>query len=107
MRVRYTKAAQADLAEIHRYMVKREGAQRAREVIERIRQMLVILETQPEAGSVPDLLADLGISDFRQVVSGPYLVMYSNIGDVVYVLLVADGRRDYRGLLKARLLGRG
>lgn len=106
MKIHYTKSAKADLAEIHRYIARRDGTQRARDVVNRIREMLVVLETQPEAGSVPDNLADLGISEVRQVVSGPYLAVYTSIGNVVYVLLVTDGRRDYQTLVKARLLRR-
>lgn len=104
-RIRFTRGAEADLSEIDRYSRKRDGAEQARLITGRIRDMIMLLETHPEAGSVPEQLASLGIAEFRQIVSGPYLVIYTHEGEDVFVLLVADGRRDYQALLKRRVLG--
>jgi toxin ParE1/3/4 len=35
----------------------------------------------------------------------PYRILYRVIGNKVYVLLIADGRRDVQTLLQRRLLG--
>ncbi|MFA5550895.1 MAG: type II toxin-antitoxin system RelE/ParE family toxin [Trueperaceae bacterium] len=103
-RVHFTKGAEADLLEISRYIRRRDGAGRAREALVRLQEMVALLETQPEAGSVPEELASLGITSYRQLVSPPYRIIYSHVGDHVYVLVVADGRRDFQSLLKRRLL---
>ena len=34
----------------------------------------------------------------------PYRIIYRVMGDGVYVLVIADGRRDMRALLQRRLL---
>jgi toxin ParE1/3/4 len=44
--------------------------------------------------------------DFRQLGLAPYRIIYRVIAQEVFVLLIADGRRDMQGLLERRLLGR-
>ena len=102
--VHFTKGAEADLIEISRYITSRDGAERARLATDRILELIRLLETQPEAGSVPEELASLGIEDYRQLVSPLFRVIYTHIGDHVYVMVIADGRRDFQALLKWRLL---
>lgn len=103
-RVHFTKGAEADLLEISRYIRRRDAAGRAREALVRLQEMVAIFETQPEASSVPEELASLGITTYRQLMSPPYRIVYEYVGDHVYVLVVADGRRDFQSLLKRRLL---
>ena len=66
--------------------------------------IIATLAKFPERGSHPREMLALGISDFRQVVSNPWRVLYRIIGQRVYIVLIADGRRDMRGLLAQRLL---
>lgn len=103
-KVHFTKGAAADLIEIRRYIRMRDGARRALEAITRLQDMILVLETQPESGSVPEELASLGITGYRQLVSPPYRIIYTQVGDHVYLLVIADGRRDFQSLLKRRLL---
>lgn len=46
----------------------------------------------------------LGIREYREVFFKPYRIIYRVIGTNVYVLLIADGRRDMRTLLQRRLV---
>lgn len=65
---------------------------------------IATLERFPERGAIPDELAKLGMREFRQLVFQAYRLIYRVIGDEVYVLLIADGRRDMQALLERRLL---
>jgi toxin ParE1/3/4 len=49
-------------------------------------------------------LIALGLREFRQVFFKPYRIIYRVMGNNVYVLLIADGRRDMQKLLQRRLL---
>lgn len=62
------------------------------------------LERLPDRGAHPRELQALGILDFRHVMVPPYRLIYRVVGQVVYVYLVADGRRDFQSLLEQRLL---
>lgn len=70
--------------------------------LERIRTV----EHPPERGSFPRELEVLGIREFRQILPDPYRLIYRVGGNKVFILLVADGRRDLQALLERRLLGR-
>lgn len=102
--VRFTKTARADLAEIYRFIKRRDGAERAKGVLKRIVESTQMLASQPGADPIPPELEPLGLTEYRQLVSAPYRVVYSVEGDTVYVMVVADGRRDFQSLLKRRML---
>lgn len=46
----------------------------------------------------------MGIRDYREIFFKPYRIIYRVIDAIVYVFLVADGRRDMQALLQRRLL---
>lgn len=52
----------------------------------------------------PKELLDLGIREYREIFFKPYRIIYRMMGNNVYVLLIADGRRDMQTLLQRRLL---
>lgn len=62
------------------------------------------LATQPERGTHPHELAELGIHDYR-VFYKPYRIIYQTLDRHVPIYLVADGRCDMQRLLTRRLLG--
>ena len=44
------------------------------------------------------------VSRYREIFFKPYRIIYRVMGDNVYVLVIADGRRDMQALLLRRLL---
>ena len=62
------------------------------------------LSGSPERGAYPKEPLTLGIRDYREIFIKPYRVIYRVMGDIVYVLLIVDGRRDMQTLLQRRLL---
>ncbi|MCY3667349.1 MAG: type II toxin-antitoxin system RelE/ParE family toxin, partial [Gemmatimonadetes bacterium] len=55
-------------------------------------------------GNYPAELLDIGIREYREIFSKPYRIIYRVMENNVYVLLIADGRRDMQTLLQRRLL---
>ena len=53
---------------------------------------------------LPKELLDLGIQEYRELQYDPYRIIYRVLGRNVYVLVIADGRRDMQTLLQRRLL---
>lgn len=104
-RVLLTAGAEADLADLHRWVANREGEAAAEALLDRLLARIEGLETFPDRGSVPPELDALGIREFRQLSAPPYRLLYRRFGDAVFVLLIADGRRDFRALLERRVLG--
>ena len=46
----------------------------------------------------------MGVREYREVFFKPYQIIYRVTGDNVFVLMVADGRRNMQALLEQRLL---
>ena len=102
--VQLTDDAARDLDEIFDYLSRQDAPGRAEHVLERIEQVFQALSAFPERGSYPRELLELGNREYREVFFKPYRIIYRVMGDGVYVLVIADGRRDMRALLQRRLL---
>ena len=73
-------------------------------VVNQIERALSSLSDSPERGAYPKELLALGIREYREVFFKPYRIIYTITAESVFVLLVADGRRDLQALLQRRLL---
>jgi toxin ParE1/3/4 len=99
-----TDDAARDLDELYSYIDRHDVPGKADLVLGRIEKILASLADTPERGVYPRELLDLGIKEYREVFFKPYRIIYRVIGDGVFVLLIADGRRDMQSLLQRRLL---
>ena len=93
-----------ELEEIHDYIARHDSISRANHVLELIERVFASLADSPHRGSYPKELLDLGIREYREVFFKPYRIIYREIEDDAYVLVIADGRREMRALLERRLL---
>ena len=102
--VQLTDDAFRDLEEICDYIDRQDSPTSADYVLQRIERAFQGLSEHPERGSYPLELLDIGVREYREVFFKPYRIIYQVIGDSVYVLVIADGRRDLQTLLQRRLL---
>jgi toxin ParE1/3/4 len=79
---------------------------RAAHVLDEIQHVFDSLAEFPKQGVYPRELSALGIHEYRELFFKPYRIVYRTIDDTVYVMLIADGRRDTQTLLARRLLGK-
>ena len=98
-----TKDATHDLEDLYEYISLHDSKARADHVLDSIEQAFVSLAECPDRGSLPKELLSLGIRDFREIFFKPYRIIYKTTGDKVYVMVIADGRRDLQTLLQKRL----
>lgn len=99
-----TAGAESDLADIHGWIAAHRSPEQADAFLDAMLAKVESLESFPDRGSVPAELDAIGIREFRQLVAPPYRLIYRVIVDHVFVLLIADGRRDFQALLERRLL---
>ena len=98
-----THDAGRDLEEIHDYIARHEAPGRAEHVLDRIETAMASLSDFPERGAYPKELLALGSRDYREIFFKPYRIIYKVIPDAVYIMVIADGRRDMQTLLQRRL----
>ncbi|MFO7818230.1 MAG: type II toxin-antitoxin system RelE/ParE family toxin [Thermodesulfobacteriota bacterium] len=69
-----------------------------------IDKILSSLSEFPKRGAYPKELLMLGIREYREIFFKPYRIIYRVVDENVYILLIADGRRDMQSLLQTRIL---
>lgn len=105
--VRLSAGAEADLDEIVQYVAENDSPLKAAHLLDRILDVVASLATAPHRGAWPRELLDLGIHDYRQTTFKPYRLIYTVVETPrreVFIVLIADGRRNMRALLERRLL---
>jgi len=102
--VRIGVEAERDLESIYDFIVDNDGIDRAGRALDALMRAAESLATSPQRGSRPRELEGTGYSQYRQLVQGPWRIVYRVDGKRVLVTLVADGRRDLRTVLAVRLL---
>jgi toxin ParE1/3/4 len=99
-----TNDAAGDLDELYDYIALHDALQKADYVLGQIETAFSRLSKFPERGTHPKELRALGILEYREIFFKPYRIIYRVIDKNVYILLIADGRRDMQTLLQRRLL---
>lgn len=99
-----TRHAARDLEELYDYVARHDAPGKAEHVLGRIEKAFGNLSESPQRGAYPRELLAMGNREYREVFFKPYRIIYKVVGKNVYVLLIADGRRDLQTLLQRRLL---
>ena len=103
-RIVWTDTAANDLLAIVDYIAVRDSVASAADVHERIIDAVDDLETMPRrCRVVPELHAE-GIDAYRELLVGPYRIVFGVRGTDVVVHAAVDGRRDLGELLIERAL---
>ena len=84
--------------------ISRDRPEAARKIGSEILLAAKRLSRNPRRGKVVQELQDQGISEYRQMLVGPYRLIYDIQPESVDILAVLDGRRDARTVLFQRLM---
>lgn len=103
-RVEITEYAEQDILDIYRYITHHDSTLNAEYIFDHLQALCLSLAELPDRGHVPPELDYLGIKEYLEVHFKPYRVIYRVTGKAVYILCVADGRRDMRSFLESRLV---
>ena len=87
------------------YIERHEAPGRADDVLNQIDRALQSLSEHPRRGNYPKELLELGIREYRELFFRPCRIICRVIKSNVYVLFIADGRRNMQSLLQRRLVG--
>ena len=103
-KVRITEDAEQDLIDLFDYIARRDSVENAYHVLDKLEELILSLDNNPQRGHSPPELDVRGIKDYKEVHFKPYRIIYEIIGTVVVILGCFDGRRDMQSLLERRLL---
>ena len=104
MKVVLLAGAEQDLIDLRAYLVKSFGRQAWDSSYGQIKSAIRSLRDFPLAGTVPEEIADLQLGEYRQVIAGMNRIIYEICGDIIFVHIICDTRRQLRTILARRLL---
>jgi toxin ParE1/3/4 len=99
-----THDAARDIEDLYDYIVLHDAPPKADYVLAQMEKALSRLSKFSKRGAYPKELLALGIHEYREIFFKPYRIIYRIIDSKVYVLMIADGRRDMQTLLQRRLI---
>ena len=99
-----TDDAVQDLEGLYDYIEYHDAPEKADYVLGKIEKAFSSLSENPERGTYPKEILAVGLREYREIYFKPYRIIYQLIADHVYVMVIADGRRNIQTLLQRRLL---
>ncbi|MBX3179969.1 MAG: type II toxin-antitoxin system RelE/ParE family toxin [Candidatus Hydrogenedentes bacterium] len=90
--------------EIFDFIALHDAFEKAEHVFHKLHELIDGLNVLPSRGVHPPELAEQGITDYRETFFKPYRIFYRIERKTVFVVMVADGRRNMQKLLQRRLL---
>lgn len=100
--VLWTHTAQQDLTEIINYIAQ-DSVDEALAIMGKLETKAALLIVLPNRGRVVPELLHTGISQYRELVSAPWRIVYRVVDRQVLIMAVLDSRRDLQTVLLNRL----
>lgn len=101
------ESAEQDLKELRSYIIKNFPLDTWQDTYGKVKESIRNLKAFPLAGSIPEEIERLNLTQYRQVLSGMNRVIYEVRRETVYIHIIADARKDMVSLLTRRLLRTG
>ena len=98
-----TDDAAYDLENLYDYIEFHDSPEKADYNLDKIENIFSSLANNPIRGTYPNELLAVGIREYREIYFKPYRIIYRMIEQQVYIMVIADGRRDMQTLLQRRL----
>jgi len=102
-RILWTQSARDDLMDIAKY-IARDSIDIALKKIALIEEKVNSLRYFPKEGKNVPELEEYNEEEYKQIIVYPWRVIYSLKKDIVYILIVIDGRRDLQDILYKKLM---
>jgi len=99
----WSETAENDLVSIIEY-IARDNPIQARKIFSEIKKRAESLNAFPDRGRMVPELQNQGITLYRELIIGPWRLMYRVSEDSVYVLSVLDSRQNVEDILLQRLI---
>ena len=101
--VLWTDAARFDLERIVEFIAE-ENPANALTALARLKRRCQTLAVLPQRGRIVPELRAVDVLTYRELIEGPWRIVYRYDVDRVYIMAVLDARRELSGLLLERLV---
>jgi plasmid stabilization system protein ParE len=103
--IKWAAPAREDLNEIVEHIAQINSSY-AIKILDKIESAVKTLDTSPGRGRVVPELEKYGYILYREIIVDYWRIMYKVENDVVYIMVVIDGRRNIEDVILRKLLMR-
>jgi toxin ParE1/3/4 len=103
-KVHVTRHAEEDISAVLDYLLTQDAVEAAADLWQRFEDAFASLKQYPARGHVPPELLEYPDKRIRELHVGVYRLIYRYFEQDVYILFVADGRRNIQDSLLERVL---
>lgn len=104
LKVVILQSAETDLKDLRTYLVRQFSTQTWLSTYGNLKSAIRDLGIHPYAGSIPEEIEKLNLSQYRQILSGMNRIIYEIREHTVYIHIIADTRKGLPSLLMKRLV---
>jgi toxin ParE1/3/4 len=85
----------------YKYNVGKNVAQR---IYLKIKSQIKKIKDMPGMGKAVQILKDIGINDYRQIVQDHWIIYYKVDGQIINIISIIDGRRNLEEILYKKII---
>jgi toxin ParE1/3/4 len=100
----WSKDAGEEIIEIISWYKYNAGKNIAQNIYTKIKSQIRKLKDMPGIGKQVQILKDIGINDYRQIVQDHWIIYYKVEKENVYIISVIDGRRNLEEILYKKII---
>jgi toxin ParE1/3/4 len=100
----WSKDAGEEFIEIVSWYKYKAGKNVAQRIYSKINSQVKKLKDMPGLGKQVQILNDIGINDYRQLVQDHWIIYYKAEGQTINIISVIDGRRNLEEILYKKIL---
>jgi toxin ParE1/3/4 len=103
-KINWSKDAGEEFIEIISWYKYNVGKNIAQKIYSKINAQIKKLKNMPGIGKPAQILKDIGVNDYRQIVQDNWMVYYKVEGQNVNIISVIDGRRNLEEILYKKII---
>ncbi|MFP3091415.1 type II toxin-antitoxin system RelE/ParE family toxin [Treponema sp. TIM-1] len=100
----WSKDAGEEFIEIISWYKYNAGKTVAQKTYAKINSQIKKLKDMPGMGKQVQILKDIGINDYRQIVQDHWILYYKTEGQCIHIISVIDGRRNLEEILYKKII---
>lgn len=103
-RINWSKDAEEEFIEIVLWYKYNAGKNVARKIYSKINLRIKKLKNMPGMGKPVQILKDIGVNDYRQIIHDNWIIYYRVEGQNINIISVIDGRRNLEEILYKKII---
>jgi toxin ParE1/3/4 len=103
-KINWSKDAGEEFIEIISWYKYNAGKNIAKKIHSKINSRIKKLKDMPGIGKSVQILKDIGVNDYRQIVQDNWIIYYRVEGQNINIISVIDGRRNLEEILYKKII---